>query len=346
MTTIPVTRAAVRKLAAALSKIDTTKLKHTDRLGLIAEAFGWKADGFMHALKTVEDAVPLQRGPKGSWGSSSTFPLDDLGISELSHWKDAASNQKGVLITAGPTGSGKTTVMTATADFLHQQGRAVYLASDLTSTRSAGGSPVLVYGEIRDVATAKEAFDYAEGGYLVLATIHAKSVLEAISHLQHLGVTGDRLELLLALLPQRLLREKAKVDGGRRGQILVSALQIFHHRQLVRDYHLTAGGDLVEVDFVEDALRLVLEERVDLDEVGRVLGSDIAQRVERAASFGFKHVFAGSNLADAMRRLNDKVSSNGQVDAQVDLPVDDLETAKVAGDAGRLAAVGKKVRQT
>lgn len=68
MTDILVTQTAVRNLASILSRGDTQTLKHTERLALIAEAFGWKTDAFMHSLKS-QNAKLMSSTPKQDVGN-------------------------------------------------------------------------------------------------------------------------------------------------------------------------------------------------------------------------------------------------------------------------------------
>jgi hypothetical protein len=45
------THEIMRKLTAALAKVDSGTLRHFERVNLVAEAFGWKGDALMHHLK-------------------------------------------------------------------------------------------------------------------------------------------------------------------------------------------------------------------------------------------------------------------------------------------------------
>jgi hypothetical protein len=52
MTNVELTHEIMRKLTAALAKVDSGNLRHFERINLVAEAFGWKGDALMHHLKT------------------------------------------------------------------------------------------------------------------------------------------------------------------------------------------------------------------------------------------------------------------------------------------------------
>ncbi len=306
MTTISVTQAAVRNLAAALAKVDTTKLKHTERLDLIAEAFGWKTDAFMHSLKEAGTNPPVSRPgasiPEGSWERDGVLPLRNLGIHRLDQWESVLAKSNGVVINAGPTGSGKTTVLCASAKFLQAAGRPVYTLSDITHPIvSMSGAPVLLYGEIRDASMAAESFALAEAGFLVLATLHAGSPAGVLTRLEHYAVPASRLGLLRGVMAQRLIR---RVTGE---QALVADVRVFTP-DAPASYNPPHGfgGDDEHVDpIVKNLVSYVRSGEVDTDEIERTFGSHIRSLVEGEV-LGFKMVFAGSDTR-AMRRLVDKV---------------------------------------
>jgi len=63
-------------------------------------------------------------------------------------------------------------------------------------------------GEIREKETAHHLFEAAQAGHLILATMHAKNIVGAISRLQSWGINGSILNnSLLGILGQRLIRK-------------------------------------------------------------------------------------------------------------------------------------------
>lgn len=141
----------------------------------------------------------------------------------------ALTEKRGLLITSGPTGSGKTTtmynlakiagqnkvVMTIEdpveiheASFIQTQ---VNLTADITYSGLLEAAlrhrpDILIIGEIRNAITARLAVDAALSGHLVLATVHAKSTLQTISRLESLNIsTADLFNCLTAVSYQRLL---------------------------------------------------------------------------------------------------------------------------------------------
>lgn len=142
------------------------------------------------------------------------------------------SFKRGLIITSGPTGSGKTTTMYELAkkvgknkfvmtiedpvevreeNFLQTQvnddADISYVALLKAALRHR--PDILIIGEIRDSGTARLAIDAALSGHLVLATIHAKSTLQTISRLESLGIRqNELLNCLTAISYQRLLPTK------------------------------------------------------------------------------------------------------------------------------------------
>ena len=136
---------------------------------------------------------------------------------------------RGLIVTSGPTGSGKTTTMYEVAKKLSpnkvvmtiedpvEVHEPTFLQSqvnneagiDYRSLLKAAlrhRPDILIVGEIRDQGTARLAVDAALSGHLVFATVHAKSTLQTISRLESLGIKNDELaNCLTAVSYQRLL---------------------------------------------------------------------------------------------------------------------------------------------
>lgn len=140
--------------------------------------------------------------------------------------------RRGLIVTSGPTGSGKTTTMYELAKEIGQD-KMVMTIEDPVEVKErtflqtqvnieAGISytellkaalrhrpDILIIGEIRDKGTARLAIDAALSGHLVLATVHAKSTLQTLARLKGLGVKNDELfNCLTAVSYQRLLPRK------------------------------------------------------------------------------------------------------------------------------------------
>lgn len=137
--------------------------------------------------------------------------------------------RRGLIITSGPTGSGKTTTMYEVAKEMGKNKvvmtiedpvevhEATFLQSQVNNEAGIDYQSllkaalrhrpdILIIGEIRDKGTARLAVDAALSGHLVFATVHAKSTLQTISRLEGLGIRKDELaNCLTAVSYQRLM---------------------------------------------------------------------------------------------------------------------------------------------
>lgn len=147
---------------------------------------------------------------------------------------ESACKKRGLLLFAGPTGSGKTTtiyrvvrkiskdqiVMTIEdpveiyeESFLqlevNDQAKMTY--ADLLKVGLRQRPDVFIIGEIRDHQTAEVAISAALSGHLVLSTVHAKSPDGTIQRLLELGIDFERIQAALNLVVyQRLIPTKSK----------------------------------------------------------------------------------------------------------------------------------------
>jgi len=143
----------------------------------------------------------------------------------------ALDRGRGIVLVAGPTGSGKTTTLYAALARLAATGAKIVTAEDpveylLPGTVQVAARPdlgldfaailrallrhdpdVVLIGEIRDAETARIAVQAALTGHLVLATIHTTSAAGAVTRLLDMGVEDYLLTAALAaVLSQRLVR--------------------------------------------------------------------------------------------------------------------------------------------
>lgn len=163
-----------------------------------------------------------------------SIPLDKLGITgeNLKKLNRVLDLKQGIILAAGPTGSGKTTTLYAalnrikspemniltiedpieyTIDSINQVQvnvkAGITFASALRSFLRQDPDVILV-GEIRDPETAEISIQAALTGHLVLSTIHTNSAIETITRLIDIGV--DRYKVtsaLSAIIAQRLIRK-------------------------------------------------------------------------------------------------------------------------------------------
>ena len=139
------------------------------------------------------------------------------------------AQRRGLIVTSGPTGSGKTTTMYNLAKMIGQNQMVmtiedpveiheisflqtqVNMTAEITYSKLLEAAlrhrpDILIIGEIRNAITARLAIDAALSGHLVFATVHAKSTLQTISRLESLNInTADLYNCLTAVSYQRLL---------------------------------------------------------------------------------------------------------------------------------------------
>ncbi len=137
----------------------------------------------------------------------------------------------GMIILAGPTGSGKTTTLYAALQHLDATTRNIVTIEDPVEYELAGTTQisidpvhnvtfasvlgsvlrqdpdVILVGEIRDQETAKMAMQAATTGHLVLTTIHARDTIGTVFRLLDLGIEPFLVANAVSLcISQRLVR--------------------------------------------------------------------------------------------------------------------------------------------
>ncbi|MEI8361016.1 MAG: GspE/PulE family protein [bacterium] len=164
---------------------------------------------------------------------AANLDMEKLGINDaaLMALKRSIKKTKGMIVTTGPTGSGKTTTLYSVLNKLNSSYVKIITIEDpieyhlegimQTQIDTAGGytfaaalrslmrqNPnVIMVGEIRDDETAKTAVEAAMTGHLMLSTIHANSAAGAIARFVGLGVERQALASSLeCVVGQRLVR--------------------------------------------------------------------------------------------------------------------------------------------
>lgn len=165
---------------------------------------------------------------------ASALEMTGLGIrsSSLAALNNSIHKTKGVIITTGPTGSGKTTTLYSLLNALNNPDVKIITIEDPIEYHLEGAMQtqidtehgytfavalrslmrqnpnIIMIGEIRDEETAKITIEAAQTGHLVLSTIHANSAAGAIARFVGLGV--DRQALASSMecsIGQRLVRQ-------------------------------------------------------------------------------------------------------------------------------------------
>lgn len=210
-------------------------------------------------------------------------------------WSQASD---GLVVVAGPTGSGKSTTLAALVDAINTT-RPVHILAiedpveyvhtdrvatvsqrevhtdtpDVASALRAGlreDPDVIVIGEVRDAETVWTSLRAAETGHLVLMSIHARSTLDAIGriidlvpHDEQQLARGILAEVLRGVVCQRLVPAAV---GGERRVVCEVAEPTGRVRDAVRDPAATSALPEIIADgefhgmqtLDQDAVRLVL----------------------------------------------------------------------------------------
>lgn len=243
---------------------------------------------------------------------SMNLSLDDLGITRVADWRKAVSRPYGLCLICGPTGSGKTTTLNATAREMNFLERAIYTAEDPVEYRIAyagqvninktvnldfseavktfmrADPDVIIVGEVRDIETARNAIKAAETGHLVIATLHTGSILGAVGRLRDIGVASyELLHLLRGVMVQRLVRTICKPcagagcrecrDTGYRGRTIVSEATYLPNEEAVAK---VLNSERNWPTIVDDALAKLQAGETDMREIRRVFGAEVDDAIE------------------------------------------------------------------
>ncbi len=159
--------------------------------------------------------------------------IDDLGFSqkEFAQYQSLLSRSNGIILIAGPPGSGKTTTIYSTLDALSEQGINLTTIEDpvelpydkfnqIALQPSMGltfeiairhivrqSADVIMIGEIRDQETAENAVNAALLGHLVISSVHTYDAPSALVRLVNVGAEPFLVEsTVIGVIAQRLLR--------------------------------------------------------------------------------------------------------------------------------------------
>ncbi len=185
------------------------------RVSTVPTAFGEKV-----VIRIFDPTVLLQ-----DIASLGFFPR------EQRQYEDFISRTSGLILVTGPTGSGKTTTLYSSLQYLNSphvnicsiedpiemvmedfnqmavQPRIGFTFSTALRTILRQDPDIIMVGEIRDEETAEYAVQAALTGHMVLSTLHTNDAATAVSRLIDLGVEPFLLSsVLVGVVAQRLVR--------------------------------------------------------------------------------------------------------------------------------------------
>ncbi|MFP4497006.1 MAG: GspE/PulE family protein [Vulcanimicrobiota bacterium] len=165
------------------------------------------------------------------------FTLDKLGFEseDLQKFKRLIQLPYGMLLSSGPTGSGKTTTLYSVMQMINDPTKKTLTIEDpieysIKGAIQAQTNPaknftfdkalmsflrhdpdIIMIGEIRDAPTASMAVEAALTGHLVLSSIHANDAVSTVTRLKDLGIDPRLVtSTCVATLAQRLVRRNCE----------------------------------------------------------------------------------------------------------------------------------------
>ena len=212
--------------------------------------------------------------------------LEKLGLQEhqLKVLQQALNQAQGFILVTGPTGSGKTQTLYSCLQYLAKNYCNISSIEDPVEIALSGinqvqvneksglsfhvalralmrqDPDVIMLGEIRDSVTAQTAFQAAQTGHLVLATLHANDAPSALWRLRQLGIQSDTLaNNLRCVTAQRLLRLSCTLCHG--SLISTKTMQTCSNCHGSGFKHRTAVHQVMPISH---AMRLLIEEDASL----------------------------------------------------------------------------------
>ena len=191
----------------------------------------------------------------------ASLRLSELGFRKQDEalLRKTLTRPNGMLITTGPTGSGKTTTLYACLNELNEPGVKIITLEDPVEYKLEGiiqtpidhrhnfdfaqglrailrqDPDIVMVGEIRDQETAETAMQAALTGHLVLSTLHTNDAAGAIPRLLNMGVkpfvAAPALSLVMAQRLVRKLCSKCKKEAKLSPQVMEKAVYILKQIQ-------------------------------------------------------------------------------------------------------------------
>src|SRR3989339_1341535 len=210
-------------------KIDEQRIPQDGR-SQVTTADGREMDLRISTLPTVNGEKVVMR----LQDQSREIPdLPELGIdgSALKCIEESLQMPNGIILTTGPTGSGKTTTLYSALHRLNKPEVNILTIEDPVEIQMdglnqsqvhpdinytfAGGlrcalrqdPTIIMVGEIRDRETVDVAIEASLTGHLVLSTIHTNSAVETLTRIDNMGVPPFLMTSTInAIIAQRLVR--------------------------------------------------------------------------------------------------------------------------------------------
>jgi twitching motility protein PilT len=229
---------------------------------------------------------------------SKVISLDDLGMPPV--LKTLARQRKGLILVAGPTGSGKSTTLAAMIDFMNsdRKGHIITIEdpvehvhhnkSCLMSQREIGehtdsfadalhsslreDPDVILVGEMRDLETISLAVTAAEMGILIVATLHTNGAAAAIDRIINVFPPGEEpyIRTMLSTSLCGVVSQQLVKTADNRGRLAAvetlvnnsAASNIIREGKTEQLENVIQAGALQGMQSIDTALRRLLDEKL------------------------------------------------------------------------------------
>ncbi|HKL53075.1 MAG TPA: ATPase, T2SS/T4P/T4SS family [Wenzhouxiangellaceae bacterium] len=272
--------------------------------------------------------------------------LNEKGASYLADWLETVG---GLMLTAGPTGSGKTTTLYALLHRLKMTDAEVITLEQPVEYEIPGINQIpvnikqgldfatgakgmlrldpdyLVIGELRDEASAEAAINAAAGGRATMASLHARDAIDTVTVLRNYGLDdfeiASNLDLVVA---QRLVRRlcpdcSVEREPGERARAWMDSLEL----DVPESVHAAEGCDACGGVGYRGRIGIFEIWRPTEDDYGRIVKHEHVHALraglaERGHSFllddGMRKVGQGLISVDDLRKLGALGASTAQHD--------------------------------
>ena len=186
--------------------------------------------------------------------------FDQLGLPEII--KSVCERPRGLILVTGPTGSGKSTTLSAMinyinenkqehiltiedpVEFVHQSKNCIVhqreLGQDTKSFANALKSAlredpdIILVGEMRDLETISLALTAAETGHLVMGTLHTSSAAQTVDRIVDVFPEGQQQQIrvqlgssLVGVFSQTLLPKLSQDGSTKKGRVMAQEIMLF-----------------------------------------------------------------------------------------------------------------------
>ncbi|VEI07926.1 GspE/PulE family protein [Kurthia zopfii] len=189
---------------------------------------------------------------------NSQISIEKLGLSKenLARFQQLIVKPNGIVLITGPTGSGKSSTLSATLNSINNDELNIITVEDPVEYQLEGVNQIQVkeeigltfaiglrsilrqdpdivmVGEIRDTDTAQIATRASLTGHLVLSTLHTNSAIESIARLKDMGVEPYLITASLeGVVAQRLVRKVCR-DCSTEREVTATELAVLREHQL------------------------------------------------------------------------------------------------------------------